>query len=155
MDRGSLNGVIFLDLKKAFDCVRHTILLRKLYNYGITEKSLEWFQSYITDRIQICKVNQTLSNKRIVEGLNLGPLLFLLYINDLPNCLSSSNASMFADDTNISTCGKSVTEIQEHLNHDLENIHQWLLANKLTLIKKKTKYMHDHWLKTKVIKNNN
>ena len=55
--------------------------------------------------------------------------------------MSSSNASMFADDTNISTCGKSVTEIQEHLNHDLENIHQWLLANKLTLNKKKTEYM--------------
>ena len=108
MDKGSLNGVIFLDLKKAFDCVDHTTLLRKLHNYGITEKSLEWFQSYLTDRIQICKVNQTLSNKRIVkcavpQGSNLGPL-FLLYINDLPNCLSSSNASMFADDTNISTC---------------------------------------------------
>jgi hypothetical protein len=64
---------------------------------------------------------------------NLGPLLFLLYINDLPNCLSSSAASMFADDTNISTYGTSAVEIQEHLNHDLENIHQWLLANRLTL----------------------
>ena len=63
MDRGSLNGVIFLDPKKAFDCVDHTILLRNFYNYGITEKSLEWFQSYLTDRIQICKVNQILSNK--------------------------------------------------------------------------------------------
>ena len=82
MDRGSLNGVIFLDVKKAFDCVDYTILLRKLYNYGITEKSLEWFQSYLTDRIQTCKVNQALSNKRIVkcgvrQGSNLGPLLFL------------------------------------------------------------------------------
>ena len=82
MDRGGLNHVIFLDLKKAFDCVDHTILLRKLYNCGITETSLEWFQSYLTDIIQISKVNQTLSNKRIVkcgvpQGSNLGPLLFL------------------------------------------------------------------------------
>ena len=75
------------------------------------------------------------------QDSNLGPLLFLLYINDLPNCLSSSAAIMFADDTNISTHGSSEVEIQEHLNHDLENIHQWLLANKLTLNKEKTEYM--------------
>jgi hypothetical protein len=147
MDKGSLNGVIFIDLvKQAFDCVDHSILLRKLYHYGIREKSFEWFQSYLSDRVQICKVNQTLSNKRIVkcgvpQGSNLGPLLFLLYINDLPNCLSLSAASMFADDTNISTYGTSAVEIQEHLNHDLENIHQWMLANRLTLNKEKTEYM--------------
>jgi hypothetical protein len=110
-------------LKKAFDCVDHSTLLRKLYHYGIREKSFEWSQSYVSDTVQICKVNQTLSNKRIVkcgvpQGSNLGPLLFLLYINDLPNCLSSSAASMFVDDTNISTYGTSAVENQEHLNHD-------------------------------------
>ena len=76
----------------------------------------------------------------IPQGSNLGPL-FLLYINDLPNCLTSSSASMFADDTNISTNGKTNDELQERINVDLENIHQWLLANKLTLNKDKTEYM--------------
>ena len=77
----------------------------------------------------------------IPQGSNLGPLLFLLYINDLPNCLSLSSASMFADDTNISTHGDTGNEIQERLNADLENVHQWLLANKLTLNKQKKEYM--------------
>jgi hypothetical protein len=77
----------------------------------------------------------------IPQGSNLGPLLFLLYINDLPNCLTPSSASMFADDTNISTNGKTNDELQERINVDLENVHQWLLANKLTLNKDKTEYM--------------
>ncbi len=105
MDKGSLCGVVFLDLKKAFDCVDHNILIRKMNYYGIRSRELAWFQSYLNNRTQICKMDQTTSNERtlkcgIPQGSNLGPLLFLLYINDLPNCLSSST-SMFADDTNI------------------------------------------------------
>ena len=83
-----------------------------------------------------------MSNTRTVKcgiprGSNLGPLLFLLYINDLPNCLTSSSTNMFADDTNISTQGTTEYEIQERLNADLENVHQWLVANKLTPNKQK------------------
>ena len=72
---------------------------------------------------------------------HLGPILFLIYINDLPNCLRTTTASLFADDTNLTASRCSIIDIQIKLNNDLENIHQWLLANKLTLNKDKTEYM--------------
>jgi hypothetical protein len=85
MDKGCLNGVLFLDLKKAFDCVDHDILLKKMHVYSIQEQALKWFRSYLTDRTQMCKIKQTTSSKRIIkygvpQSSNLGPLLFLIYI---------------------------------------------------------------------------
>ena len=105
-----------------------------------------WFKSYLTNRTQMCKIGQTRLQQHTIrcgvpQGSNLGPLLFLLYINDLPNCLSYTSANMFVDDTNITTKGSNVEDIQTRLNDDLEQIHQWLLANKLILNKDKTEYM--------------
>ena len=77
----------------------------------------------------------------VPQGSNLGPLLFLVYINDLPRCLSHSTTSLFADDTNLTTNGGSSDEVITKLNVDLERVHQWLLANRLTLNKEKTEYM--------------
>ena len=146
MDKGYFNGVIFLDLKKAFDCVDHSILIKKLELYSGRGNTLRWFQSYLTNRTQMWKIGRTLSQLRVIrcgvpQGSNLGPLLFHIYINDLPNCFSSSTTSMFADDTTLTTERKSIEDIQSNLNTDLENVHQWLLTNKLTLNKEETEYM--------------
>ena len=94
----------------------------------------------------MCEIAQTVSSTAVItcgvpQGSNLGPLLFLIYVNDLPNCLSFSNASLFADDTNLTTSGISAEVVQSQLNEDLEKVHRWLLANKLTLNIEKTEYM--------------
>lgn len=146
IDNGLLNGVIFIDLKKAFDTINHEILISKLSNYGLDMNSLGWFKSYLSDRAQRCTVNGNLSEPRVVscgipQGSNLGTLLFLTYINDLPNCLSTATSRMYADDTNISFEGTSVQEIEEQMNNELQNINVWLRANKLSLNVAKTEIM--------------
>ena len=146
IDKGLINGVLFLDLRKAFDTVDHKILIEKLKLYGITGVALKWFISYLEKRYQSCKVNNVKSSRKLIEcgvpqGSNLGPLLFLLYVNDLPNCLDQAKPSMFADDTSITASSESVEELEALLNSDLDNIYQWLVANKLTLNVSKTEYM--------------
>ena len=146
IDRGNINAVVFLDLKKAFDTVDHEILLSKLNKYGIEDMENKWFKSYLNNRNQKCFVNGCLSQNRslacgIPQGTILGPLLFILYINDLPNCLSYTQPRMYADDTNLSFASDSIDTIEHKMNHDLANIKEWLIANKLTLNKSKTKFM--------------
>ena len=137
---------LFLDSKKAFDTVDHKILISKLEKYGIRGTALHLFQRYLSERKQICKIQNTMSEVvnltcGVPQGSNFGPLLFLLYINDLPNCLEEIQASMFADDTNLSCHGKSSSEVENMINTDLENMHKWLTAHKFTLNEEKTECM--------------
>ena len=146
MDAGLINGVLFLDIKKAFDTVNHNILLSKLGCYGIRGLALSWFQSYLSNRKQICKVNNSLSTFQnitcgIPQGSNLGPLLFTIYINDLPKSLEITEPAMFADDASLTATGESSFEIEYKLGVEIQNVKTWLDANKLTLNKEKTEYM--------------
>ena len=146
IDNGLLNGVVFIDLKKAFDTIDHEVILLKLRNYGVDPFSLRWFKSYLTNRRQKCNVNGHLSSSTSVtcgvpQGSSLGPLLFLIYINDLPNCLNIAQPRMFADDTSISYASNSLDEIQYDINSELENLNKWLVTNKLSLNIAKTEFM--------------
>ena len=146
IDRGLINAVVFLDLKKAFDTVDHEILLRKLQYYGLRQSSYKWFASYLDNRTQICQINCRKSTPKslkcgVPQGTILGPLLFLLYINDLPNCLQFSLPRMYADDTSLTFASADVQDVNDCLNYDLSKVYTWLSANKLTLNLTKTEFM--------------
>ncbi len=144
MDRGQFNIAVFLDLQKAFDTINHNILIKKLDLYGLQKPALNLLGSYLENRFQMCTVNGVLSKKNLVtcgipQGSILGPLLFLIYINDLPSSLEQSSSRMFADDTTVS--GKPLHDVEVAINHDLSNVNQWLCANKLSLNLVKTEYI--------------
>ena len=106
MDKKLVTCGIFLDFSKAFDTINHDILLSKFYRYGIRGNPLRWFENYLYNRNQVFKIGDTISRSQTVicgipQGSTLGPLLFLLYINDLPNCSSKLSFRIFADDTNM------------------------------------------------------
>ena len=141
-----MNSVVFLDLKKAFDTVNHSILLSKLNAYGFGCSTNNWFASYLHDRSQKCFVNNHLSDYctllcGIPQGTILGPLLFLIYINDLPNCLEHSKPRMYADDTHLTFASNNVEDMNLYLNQDLAKVSEWLVTNKLTLNQSRTEFM--------------
>ena len=137
----------FLDVKKAFDTVDHNILLNKLAIYGINGMVYCLLKSYLSNRTEYCCVNGKLSSKAVMrtgipQGSGLGPLLFLIYINDLPRCLNAgTKPNMFADDNQIATSIDDIKVITETLKKDLNNVAIWLSAYKLTLNKSKPEYI--------------
>lgn len=136
---------VFLDLKKAFDTVDHSILLKKLNNYGFRGTTLEWFKNYLNDRTQYVSIdncNSKLQNVNcgVPQGSVLGPLLFLIYINDMPNS-TKMFTSLFADDTGLFLSHHNIETLIDNANSELEKASSWFKANKLTLNVSKTKFI--------------
>ena len=149
---------IVLDFAKAFDTVNHALLLRKLEHYGIRGLSLDWFRSYLSNRTQRVFVGSVLSeNKNIKHGVPqgsvLGPLLFLLYINNLPNASTIIKFHLFADDTSLSYSNNNIDHLDEIVNCELLKISNWLITNKLTLHTNKLNVMNIKPRQRKLSKN--
>ena len=141
---------LFIDLSKAFDTVDHSILLKKLELYGITDRNHGWLKSYLSNRRQFVQINEKEKTSLetiscgVPQGSILGPLLFLLYVNDLKNASNILDPIMFADDTNLFFTHKDIRYLFQIVNQELENINQWFVSNKLSLNIKKPRYSFFH-----------
>ena len=145
---------VFIDLTKAFDTVHHSILLSKLNHYGIRGIAGDWFRSFITNRKQFVTVNGSNSNLLpitcdVPQGSVLGPLLFLLYINDLPNTSSLLKFHLFADDTSIYYPSRNLSDIESLINTELKSVADWMKANRLSISTSKTNFILFHSPKNK------
>lgn len=153
-------GVIFLDLKRAFEVVDRKILFKKLKAFGIKGTVLKWFKSYLRKRTQRVKFNGSLSNPISVDlgvpqGSVLGPLLFLLYINDIAEVINDNCVvRLFADDALIYTTGFSSQEINDNLNEQMVKIEEWLDKNRLDVNVNKTKVMIIRGVRKTVVESN-
>ncbi len=144
LDKGLKVGAVYRDLKKAFDTVNHNILMSKITKYNISKRSLLWFDSYLKSREQSVVINNVKSVPHnidigIPQGTILGPILFSIYINDLPEIYPDASLQMYSDDTVIYVSARNCVEIEEKLSRNLEKVSAWLDASFLTLNTKKTK----------------
>ena len=151
IDKGKFGYGIFIDLRKAFDTVNHDILLLKLEHYGIRDNMLNWFKPYLSNRKQYVFLNGESSEVKditcgVPQGSVLVPLLFLLYINDLPNISKVLDFYLFADDTsNIYYESDNLDKLERKVNKELGKLIQlWLNVNRLFLNLSKTNYVIFH-----------
>ena len=136
-EEGLLTVMVLIDLQKAFDTIDHSILLEKMSCLGFAGKTIAWFTSYLTNRSFIVNVGKESSSPGklscgVPQGSILGPLLFLLYVNDMPQAVNSE-LLLYADDTCLIYMGKNIQKIEEQLNSDFTSLCEWFIDNKLSV----------------------
>ena len=136
---------VLCDLSKAFDVINHEILLNKMNNYGIRGIAHDWFGSYLSDRQQFVEIDGNLSERvpikiGVPQGSILGPLLYLIYVNDIGNSCRG-NILSFADDTTLYTSNSNLHELYANANVQVNDLYQWFCSNRLSLNSNKTKYI--------------
>ena len=137
-EKGLFTGLILIDLQKAFDTIDHQILIKKLKYLGFSKNVIAWFKSYLSERRFKININTSYSSPSnlicgVPQGSILGPLLFFLYINDLPQTVVSDSL-VYADDTCIVFQHENVTEIEKQLLKDISSLFDWFVDNKLSVI---------------------
>ena len=148
MDKKNLTAMVLIDLSKAFDSISHDILLQKLIKFDISTSAIKWFKSYLEERFQSVGIENHLSDPKLIthgvpQGSILGPLLFSLYINDLPTIPKSANTESYVDDTKLflSMNLKNLDNGLKELKWDLDSVAGWCCWNKLLINPEKTKFI--------------
>ena len=146
IDAEKVTGMVLIDLSKAFDSLSHSVLLNKLWSLGTYASALSWFESYFSDRQQTTRLGPSVSTALTVthgvpQGSILGPVLFKLYLNDLPEVIEETEIDSYVDDTKqyLSISLKDIQVGLSHISEDLKRVAEWSCSNSLLVNPKKTK----------------